>query len=188
MKRRLQILSLFLVLAIAISCASRATLEPKEAVPVPKDRIHYDDGDTFSFDDITIRVLGIDTPEIAHPEHGFPIGQPFGPEAAERAEELLRAADRITYLPFRNDQYGRLLAHVFIDGELLGIKLIEEHLAYETVSHYGDNGRPEIAAAILKAAKKAGDPPFRPPHEWRRENRVQATEESGSTAPADSTR
>lgn len=184
MKRLLPVLSLLLVLAIALSCASRAMLEPKEAIPIPKERIRYDDGDTIGFDDITIRILGIDTPEIAHPEHGFPVGQPYGPEAAARAEELMRAADRITYLPFQNDRYGRLLAHVFIDGELLGVKLIEEHLAYETVSHYGDNGWPAIAEAILKAAKEAGDPPFRPPFEWRRENRVETPEVSESEEPA----
>lgn len=166
-----------LTIAFVLACAASGRLEPKSAIPVPKASIHYDDGDTFSFDGTTIRVLGIDTPEIAHPEHGFPEGQAYGPEAAARAEELIRAADRITYVPYQNDQYGRLLAHVFLDGELLGVKLVEEQLAYETISHYGDNGFPRIADAIMKAAEKAGTPPFEPPHQWRREHRVQTTAE-----------
>jgi len=165
------------VLVFVLACAATSKLETKEALPVPKDAIVYDDGDTFSFSGTTIRILGIDTPEIAHPEHGFPVGQPMGVEAAARAEELLRGAERITYLPYQSDPYDRLLAHVFIDGELLGVKLIEEGLAYETVSHYGDNGFPEIAAQILEAAKNAPEPSFQPPYIWRRENRVESPEQ-----------
>ncbi|RPJ41501.1 MAG: hypothetical protein EHM19_11785, partial [Candidatus Latescibacterota bacterium] len=103
----------------------------------------------------------------------------LGREAAARTEELIRGAKRVTYLPDQNDRYGRLLAHVFIDGRLLAVDLIREGLAYETVSHYGDNGYPEIADAILKAAKNAPEPAFEPPYVWRQKHRIE-------TAPADS--
>ncbi|MBN1825174.1 MAG: thermonuclease family protein [Candidatus Eisenbacteria bacterium] len=164
-------LVLLLLLALLSGCAHYSALETDRAIEIPKESIIYDDGDTITFGDITIRVLGIDTPEIAHPEHGFHEDQPYGREAAARAEELIRAAKRVTYLPYQNDHYGRLLAHLFIDGDLLGVTLIEEGLAYETVSHYGDNGFPEIAAALLAAAERAPEPRFIPPHEWRQEHR-----------------
>ncbi|MFH1681577.1 MAG: thermonuclease family protein [Candidatus Eisenbacteria bacterium] len=164
-----------LVLLLA-ACATHSTIETERAIPVPKDRVEYDDGDTFSFGETTIRVLGIDTPEITHREHGFFEDQPFGREAAAFTERTLRRAKRITYLPYQNDRYGRLLAHVFVDGELLAVRLIREGLAYESITHYGDNGFPEIAAAILKAAKESPKPAFESPHTWRREHRREPAE------------
>ncbi len=180
MNRRFSVI--FLLAAILfqqLSCAHgpKGGTAPEGSIDIPKEKIVYDDGDTITFDDITIRVLGIDTPEIAHPEHGFVIDQPQGREASARAEELMRQAGRVSYIPFQNDQYGRLLAHLFIDNELLGVTLIREGLAYETISHYGDNGFPELAARILKAADNAPEPSFKPPHIWRRENRTEPATE-----------
>jgi hypothetical protein len=40
-------------------------------------------------------------------------------------------------------------------------------LAAESVSHYGDNGLPAEAAAVLAASKQAGPLPFEPPHQFR---------------------
>lgn len=156
-----------------VSCAhhGKPCPRPNGSIAIPKESIIYDDGDTITFDEITIRVLGIDTPEIAHPAHGFAKDQPYGPEAAARAKELMRDAECVSYLPYQNDRYGRLLAHLFIDGKLLGLTLIREGLAYETVSHYGDNGFPELADQLLRAAKEAGEPPFEPPYIWRQEHR-----------------
>ena len=177
MKRKhLAIASVLAALLLLTGCASKAKLGPEGAIEIPKDRIVFDDGDTISFDDVTIRVLGIDTPEIAHPEHGFMEDQPYGREAAARAEELIRGAKTISYLPYENDRYGRLLAHLFIDGKLLGVYLVEEGLAYETITHYGDNGFPDQAAQILDAAEGAPEPQFIPPHQWRRENRKKPAE------------
>lgn len=180
MNRRLPFVLLTILSILALgSCAHHPDLGlgPKGAIEIPKDKIVYDDGDTITFDDITIRVLGIDTPEISHPEHGFQVDQPYGREAAARAEELMRGAGHVSYLPYQRDQYDRLLAHLFIDGELLGLTLIREGLAYETVSHYGDNGFPALAAALLEAAEEAGEPPFKPPYQWRQENRKERAAE-----------
>lgn len=170
-RNRLIFLAMIALALVAAGCSHHSALETDRAIEIPKESIIYDDGDTITFGETTIRVLGIDTPEIAHPEHGFHEDQPYGREAAARAEELMRAAKRITYLPSKNDRYGRLLAHLFIDGELLGVKLIEEGLAYETISHYGDGGFPEIAAALLAAAERAPEPRFMPPYKWRQEHR-----------------
>jgi micrococcal nuclease len=181
MTRLHRILALALLLGLGFGCASQSRLETRQAIPIPMDRIRFDDGDTFAFDGTTIRVLGIDTPEIAHPEHGFLEDQPFGREAAARTEKLIRGAKRVTYIPYRKDRYDRMLAHVFIDGKLLAAPLIREGLAYETISHYGDNGFPEIAKAILEAAEGAPKPRFDPPFQWRRDHRREP-----AAAPADS--
>ena len=68
------------------------------------------------------------------------------------------------------DPYGRTLAHVLVDGELLGVRLIQAGLAYETVTHFGDNGLPEFALAILEASKAAPKPDFEAPYKWRKKH------------------
>ncbi|MBW2332824.1 MAG: thermonuclease family protein [Deltaproteobacteria bacterium] len=117
---------------------------------------------------ITIRILGIDAPEIIHKEHGIFEDQPYGRKAAVMTINILRKAKIVEYLPFQNDKYGRLLAHVFVDGKLLAVYLIKAGLAYETVSYYGDNGFPGIAERILQAAHESPRPPFERPYKWRR--------------------
>ncbi|OGG03093.1 MAG: hypothetical protein A3F83_14465 [Candidatus Glassbacteria bacterium RIFCSPLOWO2_12_FULL_58_11] len=149
-----------------------------ELVRVDKTAIRVVDGDTFHAGDLTIRVLGIDTPETVH--RGQPLGQePFGGQASALARKLLSGANTVEYLPAEKDRYGRLLAHVFVDGELLAIKLIEASLAYETVSHYGDNGFPDLAREIETASQKSATPAFMEPYRWRKLQR----EEKAQAAP-----
>jgi hypothetical protein len=49
--------------------------------------------------------------------------------------------------------------------------VLSARLAVETVSVFGDNGRPEEAAECLEAASKAGPTPFEPPYLFRRRMR-----------------
>jgi len=149
------------------------------AVLVERRGMQIDDGDTFVYDGVTVRILGIDTPEIMHPEHGFYEDQPYGHEATDKATEIFDSASVIEYVADSLDPYGRTLAQVFVDGESFAVKMIEAGMAYESVSFYGDNGFPDIAALILAAAEKAGTPPFQEPHIWRREHR---REPSGQSA------
>ena len=92
------------------------------------------DGDTARFilngEEVTCRFLAIDTPESVKPGTAV---EPYGKEASGYTEELLSKADKIE-LEFdpksdKEDKYGRLLAWVFIDDELLVIKLLEKGLA-----------------------------------------------------------
>ena len=76
---------------------------------------------------MSIRILGIDTPEIRGD---------CGEEKAlasigrEYANELFRAADEITLENLDWDKYGgRVLADVYLDGELYSQKLIDAGLA-----------------------------------------------------------
>jgi micrococcal nuclease len=141
-------------------------------VSMDKSKIKPDDGDSFFYNDITIRVLGIDTPEIIHKNHGIFEDQPYGREAATMTADILAGAETIFYIPLKNDKYGRLLSHIFVDGELLSVLLIKEGLAYETISYYGDNGFPDLAEMILKAARNSKQPKFEKPYQWRRKHQA----------------
>jgi endonuclease YncB( thermonuclease family) len=139
-------------------------------IRINQQAIQPDDGDTFFYQDLPIRVLGIDTPEIIHEEHGIYENQPYGQEAAQFTIQLLKEAGTVEYLAYAPDKYGRLLAHVFVDGELLAVHLLRAGLAYETVSYYGDNGYPNLAQRILQAAQNSPEPQFEKPYLWRRKH------------------
>jgi micrococcal nuclease len=97
------------------------------------------DGDTIKVDiggEIeTVRLIGIDTPEIANPYN--PRQDYFGPEAAQYTKQLLEKQS--VYLipdPMNSDRdkYNRLLRYVFLeDGTLINAKLIENGFAYNYV-------------------------------------------------------
>ena len=140
-------------------------------IQMDKSKIRPDDGDSFHYDTLTIRILGIDTPEITHKEHGYFEDQPFGRDAAALTNRLIRQARQIAYVPYKKDMYGRMLAHVFVDRELLSERLLKAGLAYETVTRYGDNGFPDIAEYILEVAGASPQPQFEAPWKWRQKNR-----------------
>ena len=159
---------LFLIIPYDSIGEERKNKESVSLIRIETSAIRPDDGDTFFFKDLTIRVLGIDAPEIIHKEHGIFEDQSYGPQAAAMTINILKKATIVEYVPFQNDKYGRLLAHVFVDGKLLAVHLIRAGLAYETVSYYGDNGFPGIADMIVKAAHESPRPRFERPYKWRR--------------------
>jgi endonuclease YncB( thermonuclease family) len=148
---------------------SRRPSYPGAAVIHLKD-ITFDDGDTFIVKKTAIRILGIDTPEISHPSVGIFEDQPFGRAAADSTRAIIARAHVIELAYDGRDVYNRRLAHVFVDGELLGVKLIGYGLAYENVRHFGDNGFPDLADQIIRAADNGPKPPFEPPHIWRKKH------------------
>jgi endonuclease YncB( thermonuclease family) len=162
-----------LIISCGLFAKKDIALLPPDAriVTMDKSEIVIDDGDTFEFEGISIRFLGIDTPEISHPEYGFFEDQPYSREAAAFTTRAIEEAKTVAYIPYQEDRYGRKLAHIFVDGDLLGIRLIRAGLAYETVSHYGDNGFPKLAERILKAAKESEVKDFIEPYKWRQQHR-----------------
>jgi micrococcal nuclease len=156
---------------------SARTGEPQRR-PVEKSRLRFDDGDTVDIlwdggEKETVRLLGIDTPEIAHPEHKLPVAQPYGERAAGFLEGCLARSEKLELLDRgQKDPYGRTLGYLFLDGRNYSVLVLEAGLATESVSQFGDNGFPVEAAACLEAARKPGPLPFEPPHEWRKRFRV----------------
>jgi micrococcal nuclease len=97
------------------------------------------DGDTIKVDIgekiETIRLIGMDTPEIANPHN--PQDDYFGPEAARYTKKLLE--NQSVYLipdPMQSnrDKYNRLLRYVFLeDGTLVNAKLVAGGYAYNYI-------------------------------------------------------
>ena len=168
------------------------------SVELDKAKIEFDDGDTISYDFTAaegvvdsrgwplsgeIRLLGFDTPETLHPQHGIFYDQPYGLQASALTRRVILAAKTIELrTSLALDRHGRLLAHILIDGKLLSIIHIEAGLAYETASLYPDDHKPypDLAQKVLAAwasaspiqaaikAGKAAD--FADPGAWRAEN------------------
>lgn len=91
------------------------------------------DGDTTQFllegHKIRVRYLLIDTPETVKPNTE---PEPFGHEASNRTKGLLEGAETIEIMldkGERKDHYDRILAYVFVDGELVQDILVKEGLA-----------------------------------------------------------
>jgi endonuclease YncB( thermonuclease family) len=167
------ILALFLFKNWGLNyCVGKSDRGKNILISMDKSKIKPDDGDSFFYKDITIRILGIDTPEIIHKDHGIFEDQPYGREAAAMTTNTLAKAKIIEYIPSEDDKYGRLLAHIFVDGELLSVLLIKAGLAYETISYYGDNGFPDLAEKILMAVRESPQPKFEKPYKWRRKHQV----------------
>ncbi|WP_456272387.1 thermonuclease family protein [Bacillus sp. AK031] len=97
------------------------------------------DGDTlevqFNGKQEDVRLLLIDTPETVHPNK--PV-EKFGPEASQFVKQTLTGKEvGIKVGSEERDQYGRLLAYVFIDGETIQEKLLRKGLA-KTAYLYND--------------------------------------------------
>lgn len=122
---------------------------------------HVYDGDTFTTDvngwEITVRMLGINTPETVDPRK--PV-QCYGPEASAETKALLGGQSvRLVANPDRErrDKYGRYLLYVYRkDGLFINEYLIQQGFAREyTVGkpyQYQKLFRDDEAAA--KAASK----------------------------------
>jgi endonuclease YncB( thermonuclease family) len=163
---------------------SKAQAKPQprptgEKVKVDPATITVDDGDSVvikwpSGDEEIVRILGIDSPEVRHVEHNIPFDQPHGPEARAFAQGAFAVANDVQILRSATlDPYGRSLAYMFVDGKNYSILIIKARLSSESVSIYGDNGLPEIAAEVTAAAKAAGPPAFEPPGAYRSRMRTQ---------------
>jgi endonuclease YncB( thermonuclease family) len=170
-----------ILLSLAVTAgAQEDRTQPRpagERVAVDPARVDVGDGDTVTIrwpggDDERVRILGIDTPEIAHPQYGMPFDQPFGRQATAFAAGVFAVADSVELLRAEEtDPYGRTLGYLFVNGRNYSVLVIEAGLAAESVSHYGDNGFPEQADAVLAAARATGPVPFEAPFRFRRRMR-----------------
>lgn len=94
--------------------------------------VEVTDGDTikikYNGNIVKVRYLLIDTPETNHHTLGK---QPYGEEAKQRNKELLNSGDVSIEFDIgdRLDDYGRMLAYIYVDGENVQQKLLEEGLA-----------------------------------------------------------
>lgn len=127
------------------------------------------DGDTLEVrhrgETLRVRLHGIDCPER---------GQPYHQVARRRTTEL--ALGKLVRVEIRDrDQYDRLVARVFVDGEDLSLRLVGEGLAWH-YTFYSSDAR--LATAELRArGARTGlwqEPDPVPPWEHRRRQRRRA--------------
>lgn len=78
-----------------------------------------------------VRLIGINTPETVDPKRSV---QCYGPEASKHMHELL-AGKSVSLeqdpLAGDRDKYGRLLRHVFFDGQDINAEEIKDGYAFE---------------------------------------------------------
>ncbi|MBU2576498.1 MAG: thermonuclease family protein [Nanoarchaeota archaeon] len=101
------------------------------------------DGDTFELvNGQKVRLKGINTPEKSWP---------FSEEAEEFVRELVENKS-VEIENYGFDKYGRILAHVFIDGRNLNREILENGFGtlyyYEEDSHYKELKRAEEFARL----------------------------------------
>lgn len=124
-----------LLLSVALAGCSAVTIPA--AHPVKSDTWYpvsgYIDGDTFKIkagkEDVTIRLLYVDTPETKKPD--TPV-EAFGPEASAFTEQMLKQSGevKLTFDKEVKDSYERTLAVVELkDGQILNELLLKEGLA-----------------------------------------------------------
>lgn len=168
MKTLISLFSIFLFSFLA--CGHLMAVKKENSFICPLNQLQFDDGDSFACNGEEVRVLGVDTPEIKHPQHGILKDQKFGRKALAFTRKVFENSKEILIVRGPKDKYGRTLAHVLVDGELLGVKLLRAGLAYENISKYGEQGFAQFGKEILTTAASAPKPKFENPHEWRKKN------------------
>jgi micrococcal nuclease len=103
------------------------------------------DGDTLVSASATIRLFGVDTPEL---------GEPCYDEATQRFRELAGDSVRVEFGPRQGDQYGRILYYVYSrDGESIDEMLAREGLALAWLE---DGQHRDLLVAAEAGARRDG--------------------------------
>ncbi len=114
------------------------------------------DGDTIIVDlngvEERVRLIGIDTPESVHPDASRNL--PEGKVASEFTKSRLEGKEvKLEFDVQERDQYGRLLAYVYIDGTMFNKTLLSE--GYARIATYPPNVKyVEDFTAIQKQARE----------------------------------
>jgi micrococcal nuclease len=147
------------ILWVAAACSSKVPAADRGIAVVER----VVDGDTIDVvigdNHERVRLIGIDTPEIAHPaSNGRPANpaECFGDEAHRFTESLLPAGTevRLARDVVPRDDYGRLLAYVYLagdDGVFVNLELARQGYAQPLTIEPNDT----LAAMIVDAAVSA---------------------------------
>ena len=139
--KQLTYILIFILLIVAAKVNAQTWIEPR----LYKDNLCYD-GDTCyvtatvlpeSLQKMSVRILGIDTPEI---RGECDEEKALAKQGKVFANDLFKAATLIEYRDLEWDKYGgRILSNVYLDGELYSKKIIDAGLARP---YFGDKKEP----------------------------------------------
>lgn len=141
------------VLAAARWWNTRPAPAPPAAAPQTVAVRRVVDGDTLLLESgERVRLQGIDTPETV--KEDTPI-EPWGPEASQFTKDFTRGGRvRLEFDRERRDQYGRLLAFVWVDERMLNEELLRQGLArYEAHYDYAESKKIRFRAAQDEARR-----------------------------------
>jgi len=133
--RRWLLLAFFLIAVVGrFACA---LLEPRTPLLTegPVDLVRVVDGDTLIVrqhaNEFRVRLLGVNAPESVKPNH--PV-EPWGREASEWLRQQTDSGGLAVRLDKRRlDRYGRSLAYLYIDEQMLNEELVRAGLAQVSV-------------------------------------------------------
>ncbi len=149
--------------AAALLLSLQITLLPTPAAPQGDSAtlqvVRVIDGDTIQVccmfgDRVTVRYVGVDTPEIHHPMKGV---ERAGKEAAEANRKLVDGKTvRLEFDVQQVDRYNRLLAYVYLkDGTFVNAWLVEN--GYGVVMTIPPNVKhQELFLRLQREAREAG--------------------------------
>jgi micrococcal nuclease len=158
--RRRPVRTLVILLALALLFFGRYFLAgpapPTPARPLAAGTYRVErvvDGDTILFEPgVTVRLIGVDTPETVRPEH--PV-EPLGPEATSFSEAFVAGGQaRLAFDRERFDRFGRHLAYVWVGERLLNEELLRAGLGrWEPGFHYDERMKRRFRAAQQEAQR-----------------------------------
>ncbi|MBD7985532.1 thermonuclease family protein [Sporosarcina sp. Sa2YVA2] len=159
-KKSSMLLTVIVLIAIGIYTVwNEEETEPTRDGLIPVELVKTIDGDTIKImydgKEQNVRYLLIDTPETNHPRLGK---QPYGEQAKQRNQELMNSGKlEIEFdIGEKYDKYGRLLAYIYIDGESVQKKLLEEGLARVAYVYPPNTRHLDPFEKAQQRAKKAG--------------------------------
>jgi len=154
--RRESIGSAILLLVVALLVLRPWESEPEAGPAVATALVtRVVDGDTVEAriggDVEDVRLIGVDTPETVKP--GTPV-QCFGPRASHFSKARLSGERvRLVFGVERRDVYGRLLAYLYLDGNLYNGVLLRRGLARTLTIPPNDRFAPRFERIQLAAAR-----------------------------------
>lgn len=159
-KKSSMLLTVIILITIGIYTVwNEEETEPTRDGLIPVELVKTIDGDTIKImydgKEQNVRYLLIDTPETNHPRLGK---QPYGEQAKQRNQELMNSGKlEIEFdIGEKYDKYGRLLAYIYIDGESVQEKLLEEGLARVAYVYPPNTRHLDPFEKAQQRAKKAG--------------------------------
>jgi len=114
----------FLAVVVVVGVAACAQALPEETLVR-----RVIDGDTIELaDGRLVRYIGIDAPEVRRRQGDQWVvdPEPFGQEARDANRRLVEGKSiGLEYDVQTHDRFGRLLAYVYVDGQMVNAKLLE---------------------------------------------------------------